>query len=213
MSLAHHPSEVVIAEYAAGTLADGPSLVMAAHLERCPGCRAQLSLFETIGGVLIADLPPANMADDALALALAKIERPSPPPAAVPKRPGPGGIALPAALARRVVGPRRFVGPGSWVAPVHSNHPDGWRTYLLRAPSGVLVPHHGHNGAEFTVVLSGAFRDETGLYSEGDFAESGEGVEHHPTAEGDSACVCLISGEGGIKARGLLQMIQPLLGV
>ena len=40
MSVAHHPSDGVIAQYAAGTLADGPSLVAAAHLERCGHCRA-----------------------------------------------------------------------------------------------------------------------------------------------------------------------------
>ena len=123
------------------------------------------------------------------------------------------GMALPAALARRGVGPRRFVGPGTWVAPVRSNSADGWRTYLLRAPSGVVVPHHGHCGSEFTVVLQGAFRDETGLYGAGDFAKTDETTEHHPAAEGADACVCLISGQGGIRAGGLLRLIQPLLGV
>ena len=213
MSVAHHPSEAVIAQYAAGTLADGPSLVAAAHLERCGHCRAQVKLFEAVGGVLIDELPPAGMQGDALALALAKIERPAPPRTPAPRRAGPEGIVLPAALARRGVGPRRFVGPGVWIAPIRSNHADGWRTYLLRAPSGVVVPHHGHNGAEYTVVLGGAFRDESGLYAVGDFAEADESMEHHPVAEGREACVCLISGEGGVRASGLLRMIQPFLGV
>lgn len=213
MSLVHHPSDAVMAEYAAGTLADGPSLVVSAHLEQCGHCRAQLKLFEAVGGVLIDDLAPAAMHDDALALALARIERPAQPRAAAPKRPGPGGLALPSALARRGVGPRRFVGPGIWVAPVRSNSADGWRTYLLRAPSGVVVPHHGHNGAEFTVVLTGAFRDESGVYGAGDFAEADERFDHHPAAEGDEACVCLISGERGLKSQGLLRLVQPWLGV
>lgn len=213
MSLAHHPSEAVIAEYAAGTLADGPSLVVSAHLERCGRCRAQLSMFEAVGGVLIEDLSPVEMQDDALARALAKIERPSSPRTPPSPCAGPDGLALPAALAHRRVGPRRFVAPGTWIAPVLSNHPDGWRTYLLRAPAGVTVPHHGHHGAEFTVVLQGAFRDETGRYGVGDFAETDVDVEHHPTAEREDACVCLISGFGGIKADGLLRLVQPLLGV
>ena len=76
-----------------------------------------------------------------------------------------------------------------------------------------MVPHHGHNGAEYTVVLGGAFRDESGLYAVGDFAEADESMEHHPVAEGREACVCLISGEGGVRASGLLRMIQPFLGV
>ena len=215
MSVAHHPSDGVIAQYAAGTLADGPSLVAAAHLERCGHCRARVKLFEAVGGALIEELPPATMNDDALALALAKIERPAPAPpgASAPRRAGPGGIALPAALARRGVGPRRFLGPDVWVAPVRSNSDDGWRTYLLRVPAGAVLPHHGHHGAEYTVVLSGAFRDETGRYAAGDFAETDESLEHHPAAERQEACVCLISGEGGLRARGLLRLVQPLLGV
>ena len=88
MSVAHHPSDGVIAQYAAGTLADGPSLVAAAHLERCGHCRARVKLFEAVGGALIEELPPATMNDDALALALAKIERPAPAPpgASAPRR-------------------------------------------------------------------------------------------------------------------------------
>ena len=211
----HHPSEPVLAAYAAGSLADGPSLVVSAHLERCPRCRAELDLYEAVGGALIAEAEPVAMSQDALALALARIERPpeppSPPPA--PPRLGPDGLTLPRALARRGVGPRRFVGPGIWVAPIASKRPEGWRTYLLRAPSGIRVPHHGHNGDEFTIILQGSFIDETGRYGPGDFAEVGIDAEHHPEAQGPQACICLISGEGGIKAGGLLKWAQPFLGV
>lgn len=213
MTPAHHPSEAVLADYATGVLADGPSLVVSAHLERCAHCRANLKLLEAVGGALIDELTPADMDDDALALALARIERPEParPPAV--RRLGPEGLALPRALAARGVGRRRFVAPGVWVAPVPSSHPDGWRTYLLRAPTGVAVPHHGHNGAEYTVILRGAFADGGGHYGVGDFAECGESDTHHPQAEGPEACICLISGQGGVRAQGILRLVQPLLGV
>ena len=214
MSLHHHPSEAVLADYAAGALADGPSLVVSAHLERCPRCRAEVRLYEGVGGALMADLPPSQMHDDALALALARIERPAPPPrASTPVRMGPEALDLPRALARRGVGPRRFVAPGIWVAPVPSSHPDGWRTYLLRAPAGAEVPHHDHHGPEFTVLLRGAYVDDTVRYGEGDFTESGPGREHHPQAEPDGPCICLISGQGGIKASGWVRLLKPLLGV
>ncbi|MDB5458914.1 MAG: anti-ECFsigma factor, ChrR, partial [Caulobacteraceae bacterium] len=123
------------------------------------------------------------------------------------------GIALPAALGRRGLGARRWLGPGLWVAPVRSNRPDGWRTYLLRAPPRLKLPRHGHNGPEFAAVLQGAFRDETGLYRPGDFAESGEELEHHPRVEDDGPCVCLVSGHGGMRATGIWRLIQPLIGV
>lgn len=214
MSLHHHPSEAVLADYAAGALADGPSLVVSAHLERCPRCRSETRLYEGVGGVLMSDLPPADMDDDALALVLARIERPAPPPrASTPVRTGPEALRLPRALARRGVGPRRFVAPGVWVAPVPSNPAGGWRTYLLRAPPGVAAPHHDHHGPEFTVLLRGAYVDDTVRYGEGDFSESGPGHEHHPLAEPDGPCICLISGQGGIKVSGWMRLLKPLLGV
>ena len=213
MNPVHHPSEAVLAEYASGALADGPSLVVSAHLERCAHCRSGVTLLEAVGGALLDDLAPAPMQDDALALALARIERPAPVRSQAPRRPGPEGLALPKALASRGVGPRRFVAPGVWIAPVPSRSPDGWRTYLLRAPSGVAVPHHGHQGAEYTVLLRGAFADGDGHYALGDFAECDENDNHHPLAEGPGPCICLISGQGGIKAAGLLRLLQPLLGV
>ncbi len=214
MSLHHHPSEAVLADYAAGGLADGPSLVVSAHLERCPRCRADVRLYEGVGGILMAGLPFADMDDDALALALARIERPAPPAdVSSPVRMGPEGLRLPRAVARRGLGPRRFVAPGFWAAPVRSRHADGWRTYLLRAPAGATVPHHDHAGPEFIVLLRGAYRDDTGRYGEGDFTENGAGDAHQPKIEPDGPCVCLVSGQGGIKASGLARLLKPLLGV
>ena len=216
MSIRHHPTEVVLAGYASGALADGPSLTVACHLDRCPACRGRVRLFEQVGGALLADTDQAAMGEDALARALASIERPAPAPAQRASSPAPqpiSGVVLPSALARRGVGARRWVGPGIWVAPVRSNAADGWRTYLLRVTKGVAMPHHGHNGPEFTAVLQGAFHDEGSVYGPGDFSESGEGLEHHPAVEGDEACVCLLSGLGGVKATGLLRLVQPFIGV
>ncbi len=213
MTVRHHPSEVVLAGYASGALADGPSLAVSAHLDHCPACRGRVRLFEAVGGALLADGPEAAMEEDALDKALARIERPAPVVRASTAAALPQGVALPSALARRGVGPRRWVGPGIWVAPIRSSAARDWRTYLLRVPRGVAMPHHGHNGPEFTVVLQGRFIDDGGLYGPGDFAESGEGLDHHPAVEGEDACVCLISGKGGVKATGLLRMIQPFIGV
>jgi putative transcriptional regulator len=210
----HHPSEAILADYASGALADGPSLVVSAHLERCPGCRKATRLFEAIGGEWLDALPPTPMRDDALPRALTRIDRPAPAPKPSIPRLGPEGLVLPRALAARRIGRRRFVAPGYWIAPVPSKHADGWRTYLLRAPPGMGVPHHGHNGAEYTVVLRGAVLDGEGHYTLGDFSVRDETEAHQPQAEGPDPCICLITGQGGLKAHGpILRLLQPLLGI
>lgn len=212
--LGHHPAEVLLAGYASGGLADGPGLTVSAHLDRCPACRARVAGFEAVGGALLADVEMVEMADDALARALAQIERPqSAPRATAPATRSIDGVVLPAAVARRAIGPRRWVGPGIWVAPIHSASADGWRTYLMRVPQGVSMPRHDHNGPEFTTVLQGAFVDGGSVFATGDFDESGEGHEHAPSVHGYGGCICLISGHGGIKASGLMRLVKSFLGV
>jgi len=210
---AHHPSEAVLAAYASGALPDGPSLAVSAHLQACAHCRGAVRLFEAVGGDGLEALEPAGMKADALTQALARIEQPNPPEPPVLLHPGPDGLTLPRALAVRSIGVRRVVAPGFWIAPVPSRSPDGWRTYLLRAPSGTAVPRHGHNGAEYTVILRGAFVDGDIHYAAGDFVERDEGEDHQPQAEGPTPCICLITGQGGLRARGVLRLLQPLLGV
>lgn len=216
MSIRHHPSEALLAAYASGALADGPSLTTAVHLESCAQCRAAVGVFEAVGGALVEDLPDSPLPPQALEHALARIERPY---AARRARPAPsdrrglGAGRLPAALAGRRIGPRRFVAPQLWVAHVHSNAPDGWRTYLVHAVKGQSLLQHSHRGAELTTVVHGGFRDETGHYSAGDFVEADDEIEHRPAVDGDEACLCLITAQGPVKVQGLALLLQPFLQV
>jgi putative transcriptional regulator len=214
VSLPRHASPAVLAGYASGALPSGPSLAVAAHLEACAACREAAGLFERIGGAMIDETAPAPMADDALALALARLERPAPAPVAAATDKTLGDVRLPKAVARQGVGPRRWAAPGIWVAPVRSKAKDDWRTYLLRAPAGMRLPHHDHRGLEFTAVLQGAFTDRTGRYAAGDFAEAEPDLDHSPHVTADGPCLCLISAERGTRASGVLaRMLLPLLGI
>ena len=64
MSLSHHPSEALLLDYALGSLAEGWSLAVAAHLSLCPMCRQQVAEMEALGGALMHDCPPAIAGDD-----------------------------------------------------------------------------------------------------------------------------------------------------
>lgn len=216
MSIHHHPSETILAAYASGSLPDGPSLATAIHLDSCAQCRRAVGVFEAVGGALVEDMQDAALSRHALDLALARIERPEEPRPAPTPRTDPralGGARLPKALTRRKIGPRRFVTPSLWVAHIHSNAPDGWRTYLLHAGKGQALLQHSHKGPELTTVIHGAFRDDETLYRAGDFAEADGDVDHRPKVEGDESCLCLISAQGGVKVRGLAILLQPMLQV
>ncbi|HWF01276.1 MAG TPA: ChrR family anti-sigma-E factor [Caulobacteraceae bacterium] len=215
MSLAHHPSEARLFDYAAGSLDSAAQMVLGAHVHACADCATAVAAAEAVGGVLLEDLAPTPMAADAIALALARIERPpSPGPAragARPERPQ-DWIGVPAQVVA-ALRKRRRIAPGVWVAPV-ARGGGGVRSYLLGIPAGVSLPHHTHRSWEMTVVLKGAFRDGGETYSAGDFCETDSTVRHHPRVTQDGDCVCLAATQGPLVGLDLVgRVLIPLLGL
>jgi len=212
----YHPSEETLLRHAAGTLAAGPSLVVAAHIAGCAECRATVRLGEAVGGVLLADTPAGAMAADALDRALARLDEPAiqarPAMAAPELAPG---LAMPAVLRGLSDGKWRWVAPG--IGRIRLDIPGaapGERTYLLRVAPGSNLPPHGHRGLEITCVLSGRFRDATGTYGPGDVAEMDVGADHQPVAEVGEVCICLIATQGRLRMHSLFaRLLQPLVGV
>ena len=76
MSLSHHPSEALLLDYALGSLAEGWSLAVAAHLSLCPMCRQQVAEMEALGGALMHDCPPAIAGDDLWQRVAARMDAP-----------------------------------------------------------------------------------------------------------------------------------------
>jgi putative transcriptional regulator len=216
MSAAHHPSETTLLDFAGGNLRSGARLVVSAHLESCAGCRADVAALESAAGAMMAELPSAALDDHALDLALARIERPAPPPrppAAPLATPLLKGVHVPAALRRADVGPTRWMAPGIRVARLGGGDV-GERTYLLRVAGGMRLPEHSHHGDELTLVLAGSFHDAGGHYQVGDLVECGKDDCHDPTVDDDGDCVCLISSQGAMRLREWLpRLLQPLFGV
>ncbi|MSP29625.1 MAG: anti-sigma factor [Acetobacteraceae bacterium] len=212
----HHPSHDILLCHAAGRLSAGSALVVATHLAVCPHCRAVTRMGEGVGGVLLLEEAPANMAPDALDRALARLDMPAttPRPASAVPELGPG-LPMPRPLHDVVHGPWRWVAPGiSRIRLDLAGAIPGERVYLLRVAPGSTLPEHGHRGQELTCVLAGRFRDSTGTYAQGDVAEMDAGHEHQPIAEPGEACISLIVTQGRLRMHGLLaRVLQPLLGV
>jgi putative transcriptional regulator len=76
------------------------------------------------------------------------------------------------------------------------------------------MPDHGHGGGELTLVLKGAYADETGEYRAGDVQDVDEDVEHTPVADPVAGCVCLIASEKPARFKGWIgKLLQPLTGM
>jgi putative transcriptional regulator len=198
MSPKHHPSDDILAGYAAGVLEPGFGLVVGAHLESCAACRAKAAGFEAASGAALTDLPPAEIGADALARVLVRMDE------VEQRAPAPDTRPL---LERLPLKAKKWVAPGVWAAPVDTPHAANNRVYLLRIAAGMPAARHEHTGAEFCTVLKGAYRDELGLFAAGDFAAAEGDLNHQPKVELGEECICLFATEGRLKPQGLIGRI------
>jgi putative transcriptional regulator len=200
MSPRHHPSDDVIVAYSSGALEPGFGLVVGAHVEQCAACRARVTACEAASGAALKDIEAAQVAPDALARVTARLDAKLITPIQVQADTRP-------LLDRLPLKPRKWVAPGVWVAGVDTPHAANNRVYVLSVGPGMPTARHEHSGAEFCTVLTGAYRDELGLFSAGDFAAAESDLNHQPMVEGDEACVCLFATEGRLKPKGLIGRI------
>jgi putative transcriptional regulator len=209
--LSHHPSEATLLAYAAGSLDEGASVVVAVHLGACPDCLEAVRVCESVGGQMLAAMQGADMAPDALTQALARLDTKLPPPTPAVAPPI-AGLAVPHALTPYRLGNWRWVAPGIRHIPVLPRRAGRSGLYLLRIAPGTALPGHGHDGNELACILTGSYTDETGRFREGDLAEMDTDDEHKPVADG-GGCTCLIATDAPLRFRGLLpRLLQPVLG-
>jgi putative transcriptional regulator len=194
MSPRHHPSADILAVYATGALEPGFGLVVGAHVEHCAACRKQVAAFEAASGEALAGLGDTQVSNDALASVMSRLGD-KPAVQSVDARP---------LLERLPLKPRKWVAPGVWVAAVDTPHARDNRVYVLSVGPGMPTARHEHTGAEFCTVLKGAFRDQLGVFSVGDFAAAEGDFNHQPMVEGDEPCICLFATEGRLKPNGLI---------
>jgi putative transcriptional regulator len=116
--------------------------------------------------------------------------------------------ALPAPLNRTQLGRSWPIGPGLRWRPLIAQG-GAWGGLLLAQPKRRL-PSHGHAGLELTCVISGAFRDGSGIYGAGDLSEPEADHDDPPVVHGDEPCLCVIATEG-MRFRGALGWAQRVL--
>lgn len=212
----HHLNDALLMAYSAGQLPEAFSLTVATHVSLCDECRARLGSFDAVGGALLdeSSMPEAAMADDSLAMTLARIRQSGPTSR---ERPARKAGVFPAPLRDYAGGDVdavkwRPIGGGVKQAILPTGRDASAR--LLYIPGGVAVPDHGHRGLELTLVLQGAFRDEFDRFGPGDIEVASENDVHTPVAEPGVACICLAATDAPLRFSSLIpRLLQPLLRI
>lgn len=213
-TIKHHLTDDLLMGYSAGSLPEAFNLVVATHISLCDECRARLASFDAVGGELVADGDAAEMAENSLAAVMEKIrttkaEAPKPKALTNGVFPGPLREYVPGDLASVKW---RKVGGGVSQAILKTSSTATVR--LLKIPAGTAVPDHGHRGTELTLVLQGAFVDETDRFSAGDIEVANEDLNHTPVAEMGADCICLSATDAPLRFNSFLpRLAQRFVGI
>ena len=219
----HHPDDQLLMSMTAGSLERGPSVVTAAHVERCPRCCNRVRELEAVGGALLEDLSPVVLSADALSLTLSRLDAldlaGAQQPAVHAVRSGsplatlPEGTAWPRSLRGASIDRWRRLGP--WVRWSRVRFAgDTANLHVLRVAAGKKLPVHGHRGGELSLVLQGAYLEGGERFEAGDFVEADDSTRHHPVVAPEGECICLVSVQGRLDFRGPVgRVLGMLLGM
>lgn len=222
MTVHHHLDDATLLRYASGDLDEAFSVVAAAHLAMCGECRRAARTGEEVGGRLLEAGDEADLSVGAFDRMMQKLDEKNGRISLAAWKRSPrekSGADVPLPL-------QRFVGSSldeiSWrsVVPGVRKHaielPTGTSSslYLLSIAPGKAVPEHGHAGAEMTLILAGAYRDQLGRFGPGDVADLDEHLEHQPKVEPGAPCICLVATEAPTRFKGFFsRLLQPLVGI
>jgi len=206
----HHPTEDVLMAYAAGSLDEATSLLIATHITLCPECRHVVELAEAMGGEMFENIEVTPLQAQSIEKMLATIDsQGSANDDVKPAVKGNGHIPSPLAAyvgAMLEEADWRWVGPGVKYADIKVAG-QGASVGLLKIAPSTEMPQHGHTADEMTMVLSGGYTDTHGSYSRGDVEMADDGVVHKPVADAGEECICLIVRNGPMRPTGLVARV------
>ena len=208
----HHPSAPLLAAAAGGRMSPAVTRILSAHAKLCPRCASLMAESETIAGAALECDDGFDLAPDALDRALAALDA-APRATRLPE----SLSALPAEV-HEIVGESlsksQWRSGGLGLRILDLDLPDaahGESFQVFRIEPGYGPPRHTHGGQEFTLVLTGAFKDETGTYRAGDIAIGDDSITHRPIAEPGEVCYALAVTTAPLKFTGPLGVLQRVL--
>jgi putative transcriptional regulator len=198
----HRNVDDLLIAHAAGKLPEPVGLAVATHLALNPAARARYRRYEAVGGALLDQLEPAELAPDAWERLEAQLDDAA---LELDCRAVAADLRLPQPLRDYVAGPLESLRWRNYGAAAEIELPikaPGYRTTLIRVRAGRQVPQHTHEGSELTVVLDGAFHDETGHYGRGDLVIADSSLDHRPMADECRDCLCLAVTDAPLRLTG-----------
>ena len=219
MKANHHPQDDLLLSYAAGSLSESWSLAVASHLSVCSACRKTLEIAETVGGVLLEDIPDQQLSSATLESVLAQIDQPDIEAVSENSQPSATDGSIFPTVLQKYIGssveniPWKTIGAGIRQHLIET--PDkGGSLRLLRIKAGKSVPNHGHQGRELTLVLSGSYHDGFSTYGAGDMQDADEEIVHKPIVDDGPDCICLVITDAPIIFKEWMpRLLQPLLAI
>lgn len=214
-----HVSHDILLGYAAGTLDEASSLLVATHLALCPHCRSRNAAADSLGGYLLESIDEEPVSQVMKNAVLARIRNEPPAEPVKPPVARPASAIIPDPL-RSYLGHDldglqwKTLAPRVQQVLIPTSDNSRAKARLLRFKSGMTVPSHGHNGRELTLVLTGSLCDRDIVLHRGDIAETDERTEHQPFAGPDEDCICLAVTDAPLRFKGILaRALQPFFGI
>jgi putative transcriptional regulator len=211
MKIEHHPDASTLMSYAAGSLPEALSVVVAAHLDVCPACAAEVTAMERIGASLFERIDAVPMLET-----MTEPGERSPSHETMQfagSRPDEG--VLTRLLGRQLCDVHwKRLGFGIWHYPIQLSPGSPGDLRLIKVAPGQVMPEHSHGGSELTLILDGTYSDEFGSYRTGDVSDLGDDVDHRPISDPNEGCICLIASEQKARFKDVVSRIfQPLTGL
>ncbi len=213
----HHLTDALLMAYSAGNLPEAFNLVVATHISMCDECRARMASFDSVGGALLDDVQSVPLDDSSFAETMRLINSGAVSGSLAPVADKAAKPVLPAPVRDYVGGDLdkvkwRSIGMGVKQAILPTSKDASAR--LLYIPAGTAVPDHGHRGMELTLVLQGAFVDETDRFAMGDIEIADEALNHTPIADIGEDCICLAATDAPLRFNKLIpRMAQPFFRI
>jgi len=211
-----HPDPDLLVEYASGSLSIAPCISITTHLQYCKQCCDSVESLGEIGGELLITAEAVPVSDDLFDRILERVESVAEEvtPQASPRHCSDMvSPQLPEYLQRLLPDGEldwRRLSPSLKVAPIRVGEQE-FELALHRIDAGGKAPEHDHGGKEITVVLTGSFSDEDGVYQPGDFLVREPGNTHRPFAARNQECICLSVLAAPIKLTGMKRVLNPFL--